>query len=98
MRRLLILWSSAVLLLLFTHNGLSQELTELEKAEFQKNIIVPSPADLFLAVDKIGALDWQDIDVSQNADMIEVFDGIVVKVAGGDLWEPFLPKKNEASG
>ncbi len=46
---------------------------------------------------KSGALDWQDVDVGQNADMIEVFDGVVVKVADGDLWEPFLPQNKEAS-
>ncbi|TFG50671.1 MAG: 4Fe-4S dicluster domain-containing protein [Candidatus Brocadiia bacterium] len=31
----------------------------------------------------------------KDAEMIEVFDGIVVKVAGGSLWEPFLRKKQE---
>lgn len=35
-------------------------LTEFEKAQFRKNIIVPSPADLFLALDKIGNVNWND--------------------------------------
>jgi len=45
-----------------------------------------------------GALDWQDINIEKNKDMTEVFEGVVVMVAGGDLWEPFLPKSQKASG
>jgi Fe-S-cluster-containing dehydrogenase component len=45
-----------------------------------------------------GALDWQKIDVEENRDMTEVFDDVVVKVADGDLWEPFLPRSQKASG
>jgi hypothetical protein len=35
-------------------------LTEFEKAQFSQNIIVPSPADLFLALDKIGGVNWRE--------------------------------------
>jgi Fe-S-cluster-containing dehydrogenase component len=44
-----------------------------------------------------GSIDYQDLEQGQDAlatgDLIEVFDGIVVKVAGGVLWEPFLGEK-----
>jgi len=29
-------------------------------------------------------------------DLVEVFDGIVVKVAGGSTWEPFVKSEEEA--
>jgi Fe-S-cluster-containing dehydrogenase component len=35
-----------------------------------------------------GSIDYGEAEVGD--DMVEVFDGIVVKVAGGMLWEPFL--------
>jgi Fe-S-cluster-containing dehydrogenase component len=38
-----------------------------------------------------GSIDYRDITV--EGDLIEVFDGIVVKVAGGTLWEPCLGEK-----
>ena len=38
-----------------------------------------------------GSLSYGEVAVAKP-DMVEVFDGIVVKVAGGQLWEPFLRK------
>ena len=40
-----------------------------------------------------GSIDYSEADGGQK-DRLEVFDGIVVKVAEGELWEPFL-RKNE---
>ena len=37
-----------------------------------------------------GSLEWRKVDADKEEDMVEVFDGIVVKVSGGQLWEPFL--------
>ena len=31
-----------------------------EKAEFRKSIIVPSPAEIFIALDKTGNVNWND--------------------------------------
>ena len=41
-----------------------------------------------------GSLDYADVE--PGGDLVEVFDGIVAKVAGGMMWEPFLPKAKEA--
>jgi Fe-S-cluster-containing dehydrogenase component len=38
-----------------------------------------------------GSIDYQDVIV--EGDLMEVFDGIVVKISGGVLWEPFLREK-----
>ena len=37
-----------------------------------------------------GSIDYREIDVEKEADMVEVFEDIVTKVTGGQLWEPFL--------
>ena len=41
-----------------------------------------------------GCLDYGDVEPGE--DYVEVFDGIVARVAGGSMWEPFLPEKSEA--
>ena len=40
-----------------------------------------------------GSIDYGEIETAQ--DMVEVFEDIVVKVAGGSTWEPFLREKEE---
>jgi Fe-S-cluster-containing dehydrogenase component len=42
---------------------------------------------------KDGSIDYGEVDVSKEEDLVEVFEGIVVKVSGGQLWEPFLRDK-----
>lgn len=42
---------------------------------------------------KDGSIDYREVDLDKESDLVEVFDGIVVKVAGGQLWEPFLRKE-----
>jgi Fe-S-cluster-containing dehydrogenase component len=41
------------------------------------------------------SIDYREVDVTKESDLVEVFDGIVVKVAGGQLWEPFLRKEDK---
>jgi len=36
------------------------------------------------------SIDYREVDAKKEADMVEVFEDIVVRVAGGQLWEPFL--------
>ena len=36
------------------------------------------------------SLDYKEVDVGKQTDLIEILDGVVVKVSGGTLWEPFL--------
>ncbi|MFC1780716.1 4Fe-4S dicluster domain-containing protein [Planctomycetota bacterium] len=38
-----------------------------------------------------GSIDYKEVEV--NRDLVEVFDDIVVKVSGGNTWEPFLREK-----
>jgi Fe-S-cluster-containing hydrogenase component 2 len=40
---------------------------------------------------KDGSIDYRDVAIED--DLVEVFDGIVAKVSGGVLWEPFLNEK-----
>jgi Fe-S-cluster-containing dehydrogenase component len=42
-----------------------------------------------------GSIDYREVDLKKESDLMEVFDGIVVKVAGGQLWEPFLRKEDK---
>jgi Fe-S-cluster-containing dehydrogenase component len=41
------------------------------------------------------SIDYREVDVKKEGDLVEVFDGIVVKVAGGQLWEPFLREEEK---
>jgi len=43
-----------------------------------------------------GSIDYGEVDAAKEKDMTEVFEDIVVKVAGGVLWEPFLRDKEKA--
>lgn len=43
---------------------------------------------------KDGSIDYREVAV--EGDLVEVFDDIVVNVAGGVLWEPFLREKEKA--
>ncbi|MHC4519187.1 MAG: 4Fe-4S dicluster domain-containing protein [Planctomycetota bacterium] len=56
----------------------------LEKGE--KPLCVQTCAD--------GSIDYGEVTLS--GDLVEVFDGIVAKVAGGSTWEPFLKSEEEA--
>lgn len=42
-----------------------------------------------------GSIDYREVDVEKEEDMVEVFEDIVVKVAGGQLWEPFLSEEEK---
>ncbi len=43
-----------------------------------------------------GSIDYREVDLSQESDLVEVFEDIVVRVAGGTTWEPFLREKEKA--
>ena len=40
-----------------------------------------------------GSIDYREVDIAKEGDLVEVFEDIVVRVAGGVLWEPFLREK-----
>jgi len=54
----------------------------------------PDEKPLCVRTCKDGSLDYAD--VKPSGDQVEVFDGIVAKVAGGGAWEPFLRDTKEA--
>jgi Fe-S-cluster-containing dehydrogenase component len=39
-----------------------------------------------------GSIEYRAVNFEKEPDMLEVFEGIVVRVAGGQLWEPFFSK------
>ena len=43
-----------------------------------------------------GSIEYAEVDVEKDEDLVEIFEGIVVRVAGGSAWEPFLRKKEKA--
>jgi len=43
-----------------------------------------------------GSIDYREVSSQSGNDIVEVFDDIVVKVAGGDRWEPFLRGQGKA--
>jgi Fe-S-cluster-containing dehydrogenase component len=43
-----------------------------------------------------GSIDYKEIDPAKEKDLVEVFEDIVVRVAGGSLWEPFLRENVQA--
>ena len=56
------------------------------------------PGERPLCVDTCqdGSLDHREVDLKKETDLIEVLDGVVVKVTGGTLWEPFLRESKKA--
>ena len=42
------------------------------------------------------SIDYREVDLNKEKDLVEVFDDIVVRVAGGTTWEPFLRRTQEA--
>jgi len=43
-----------------------------------------------------GSVDYREVDFEKEKDLVQVFEGIVVKVAGGTLWKPFLRDTKKA--
>jgi len=43
-----------------------------------------------------GSLDYREVDLEKEDDLVEVFEDIVVRVSGGSTWEPFLREKEKA--
>jgi Fe-S-cluster-containing dehydrogenase component len=51
---------------------------------------------LCVTTSKDGSIDYKEVDATKEKDLTEVFEDVVVKVAGGVLWEPFLRDKEKA--
>ncbi|MHC4501589.1 MAG: 4Fe-4S dicluster domain-containing protein [Planctomycetota bacterium] len=42
-----------------------------------------------------GSIDYREVDLKKEEDLVEVFEDIVAKVSGGQLWEPFLREEEK---
>ena len=58
-----------------------------------KDRLEPGEKPLCVRTCENGSIDYKEVDVKKDKDLVEVFEDIVVKVAGGILWEPFLREK-----
>ena len=54
----------------------------------------PGEKPLCVRTCKDGSIDYREVKV--EGDLAEVFEDIIVKVAGGTMWEPFLRETQEA--
>ena len=61
--------------------------------DLSKGRLKPGEKPLCVTTCEDGSIDYRQVDVEKEDDLVEVFEGIVVKVAGGGLWEPFLREK-----
>lgn len=50
---------------------------------------------LCVATCKDASIDYREVDAEKEGDLVEVFEDVVVKVAGGQLWEPFLREQEK---
>ena len=58
-----------------------------------KDRLKPGEKPLCVRTCENGSIDYKEVDAKKEKDLVEVFEDIVVKVAGGVLWEPFLREK-----
>ena len=61
--------------------------------DLSKGRLKPGEKPLCVTTCEDGSIDYRQVDVEKEDDLVEVFEGIVVRVAGGGLWEPFLREK-----
>ncbi|HUW18326.1 MAG TPA: 4Fe-4S dicluster domain-containing protein [Sedimentisphaerales bacterium] len=55
-----------------------------------KGRLKPGEKPLCVNTCRDGSIDYREVDLTKEDDLVEVFEDIVVKVSGGQLWEPFL--------
>jgi len=61
-----------------------------------KGRLAPGEKPLCVNTSEDGSLDYREVDLEKEKDLVEVFEDIVVKVSGGVLWEPFLREIEKA--
>jgi Fe-S-cluster-containing dehydrogenase component len=55
-----------------------------------KGRLKPGEKPLCVQTCQDGSIDYREVNLEKEQDMVEVFEDIVAKVSGGQLWEPFL--------
>ncbi len=61
-----------------------------------KDRLNPDEKPLCVSTCQDGSIDYRKVDLEKETDLTEVLDGVVVKVTGGTLWEPFLKENKKA--
>ena len=61
-----------------------------------KDRLAPDEKPLCVSTCQDGSIDYREVDLEKETDLTEVLDGVVAKVTGGTLWEPFLRKNEKA--
>jgi Fe-S-cluster-containing dehydrogenase component len=61
-----------------------------------KNRLAPGEKPLCVSTCQDGSIDYRKVNLKKETDLTEVLDGVVVKVTGGTLWEPFLRESEKA--
>ncbi|MHC4708764.1 MAG: 4Fe-4S dicluster domain-containing protein, partial [Planctomycetota bacterium] len=64
--------------------------------DLSKGRLKPGEKPLCVTTCKDGSIDYREVDPAKEKDLVEVFEDIVVRVAGGSLWEPFLREDVQA--
>jgi Fe-S-cluster-containing dehydrogenase component len=62
-----------------------------------KGRLKPAEKPLCVTTCQDGSIDYGEVDLNKQSDLVEVFEDIVVRVAGGSTWEPFLRETDMAS-
>jgi Fe-S-cluster-containing dehydrogenase component len=60
-----------------------------------KGRLKPNEKPLCVVTSGNGSIEYRQVDLKKEADMVEVFEDIVVNVSGGQLWEPFLREEEK---
>jgi len=60
-----------------------------------KGRLAPGEKPLCVQTCTDGSIDYREVDLHKEKDLVEVFEDIVVKVSGGILWEPFLREQDK---
>ena len=56
----------------------------------------PGEKPLCVSTCSDGSIDHKEVSSDEDSDLMEVLDGVMVKVSGGVLWEPFLRENKKA--
>jgi len=58
--------------------------------------LAPGEKPLCVNTCQDGSIDYREVNLGKEVNLIEVLDGVVVKVTGGTLWDPFLRENEKA--
>ena len=62
-----------------------------------KGRLKPNEKPLCVTTCQDGSIDYREVDLDKEKDLVEIFEDIMVRVVGGSTWEPFLREPEKAS-